>query len=216
MPLDSLLNHRLPRAALFAAIAVAALVHPVSARSRHFAVPSQVPQEPLPRSGPVFYSLGLGADYLYSRWRELYPHTTVSDHGGPAIQFRFGVPVGERLVFFLQADATLLLVGSGPWLGMAGIGLGATAFLPDDRWHLDFAIRKAWAQTVTDVGQLTVPPTVSSISDVWLGELGIGRGTRRGRIDRGISLSLFGGSMRPRETSGWAIGMGLLYSWSRS
>lgn len=213
---DLRLDLRLRRATLFAAIGVVLLVAPVSARSRDVAGPPEGTEAPLPRSGPVFYSFGLGADYLYSRWQELYPHTTVSSSGGPALQFRFGAPVGERLALFVQADATLLLAGSGPWLGMAGVGLGGMAFLPNDQWHLDVAIRKGWAQTVTDYGRQDIPPPVSSISGIWLGELGVGRATRRGRIDRGVSLSLFGGLMRPQGTSGWAVGMSLLYSWSRS
>jgi hypothetical protein len=63
------------RESLWSAVVLALLVRPVEARSRDFsAAPGTEGEEaPLPRSGPVSLSFGLGLNYLYARWREYDP-----------------------------------------------------------------------------------------------------------------------------------------------
>jgi hypothetical protein len=163
-------------------------------------------------------AFGLGANYLYARWREYDPSlgTRVSTNGGPAIQLRVGVPIHERVALFIQGDLTALFIpGNSPWLALAGFGLGATAFLRESRWYLEVGMRRAVAGTITDVGVQRRIPLVANIDGIWFGEVGLGHAIRSGRVDSGPSLSLFGGLMNPDGSSGWGIGTSLLYRWSR-
>jgi hypothetical protein len=204
------------RAWLWGSVVVALLVQPAQARMR---APSATTgtDAPLPRSAPIFFSFGMGANYLYARWREYDPllGTTTSANGGPAIQLRFGVPIGERVTIFIQSDlAVLFIPGHSPWLGTDAIGLGATLFLPESPWYLELGMRRGTAGTITDVGIQRRIPIVANIDGVWLAEIGVGHATLSGRVDSGPALSLFGGVINPDGSSGWGIGTSLLYRWS--
>jgi hypothetical protein len=131
------------------------------------------------------------------------------------MQIRLGVPIRERVAVFVQSDLTLLCVPGSNWLAIAGLGLGATVFLTESPWVLELGIRRAVAGVPTDSGVQTPTPPVSAINGIWFGEIGVGRATRRGQVDSGPALSLFGGLMNPNGSSGWGIGTSLLYRWSR-
>jgi hypothetical protein len=206
------------RAFLLGSLVVVLMVQPAQARSRDFSAPPEPEEAPLPRSGPISFSFALGGDYLYARWRENFPppESTGFSNGGPAIQIRLGVPIGERLALFIQSDLSILVIpGNTLWLEMGGLGVGGTVFLPGSPWYLELGMRRAVAGTITDTGVQSPTPRVAAISGVWFGEIGLGRATRRGRFDRGPALSLFGGLMNPEGSSGWGIGTSLLYRWSR-
>jgi hypothetical protein len=142
--------------------------------------------------------------------------STGFSNGGPAIQIRLGVPIGERVALFIQGDFSILFIpGNTPWLETGGLGVGGTLFLPDSPWYLELGMRRAVAGTITDAGVQSPTPRVKAINGVWFGEIGLGHATRRGRVDRGPALSLFGGLMNPEGSSGWGVGTSLLYRWSR-
>ncbi len=207
------------RAWLWGSVVATLLVQPAQARMRDPAAETEPDEAPLPRSGPLSISFGLGAEYLYARWHELYPRTKITEasNGGPAIQLRFGVPIRERVALFIQGDLSLLVLrgDNTVWLATAGLGLGATVFLPDNPWVLELGMRRGVAGLVTDSGVQTSTPPVTTINGVWFAEIGLGRATRSGRVDSGPALSLFGGVMNPDGSSGWGIGTSLLYRWSR-
>jgi hypothetical protein len=125
-------------------------------------------------------------------------------------------PIRERVALFIQGDLSVLfLPGNSPWLGMEGFGVGATVFLPESPWYLEAGMRRASAGTITDVGVQRRIPLVGAINGIGFGEIGLGHATRRGRVDGGPALSLFGGLLNPDGSSGWGFGTSLLYRWAR-
>ena len=159
--------------------------------------PKSDPSAPLPRSGPLFLSLALGANASYVRY--------VSD---PLWAYRLtlsldvGLVLGERAALFVDGYIAMLLpIPIGGVVTAAGVG-SDWAFGAGGPVHLRVVVRPA-------------PVSLENNHHAWLFEMGVGYGRRRDRIDRSWFLSATGGPFFTDIGTGWEAGLGIAHSWSR-
>jgi hypothetical protein len=174
------------------------------------------PEAPLPRSGPAYVAFGVGANFLSASWHDQGHDEDLHRQGGDlCAHLAVGPAIAERLALFVDGQVCLPVAPPFQAVSFVAVGGGATFFLQrDGNWHLDLAIRKAWAGASTNATVGADPPRVTSFGS-WVVELGVGRVRRSERIDRGWTVSLLGGLLRaPRLSDGWMAGASAGYAWS--
>jgi hypothetical protein len=199
-----------------ACLLVAAAIQARVASAQTSTEPTPATQITPPRSGPLFLSLGVGADYLYGRWHDDNLNDTRDrQNAGLALHAAIGAVIAARGAVFFDGQVRVPFAPPLSGLSIAAIGVGGTVFLGQSgHWHADAAIRRAWIGG-EDSQLLRVPAPVTTFSGSWLAEIGGGYATRRGRWDRGPTLSLLGGQLRADRASGWLLGIEIMYAWSR-
>lgn len=195
---------------------VAAALQARAASAQTASEPPPATQITPPRSGPLFVSFGVGADYLYGRWQDdNLNETRDRQNAGLALHAAIGAVIAGRGAVFFDGQVRVPVAPPLSGLSIAAIGVGGTVFFgQSEHWHADLAIRRAWIGG-EDSQLLRVPAPVTTFSGSWLAEIGGGHATRRGRWDRSPNLSLFGGRLLADRASGWLLGIRIMYAWSR-
>jgi hypothetical protein len=185
------------------------------ARSRDFSAPPEVHEAPAPRGQGLYLSADLGLDGLVAHWRELALDRPVTETSvGFVLEGRIGVEVVPGVAAFLDARLRAPIVVPVFGLYAAEAGIGGSAILGiHSEWHADLALRHAWAKDATFCCRSQ--PDTGAFNHIWMVEVGFGPADRRGRVDRGWTLSLLGGIISSASASGWMVGLGIARFWSR-
>jgi hypothetical protein len=151
----------------------------------------------------------MGVSYVQAGWESSSADIFPSAAGGigPEARLRMGGLLRPRLALLADAAASAPLLPGG--VAMAGVGVAARWFAgPSGAFHVDAGLRRAWGYRY-GVSMASLP-----IREIWLAEIGVGSVARAGQVDRGWTVSLFGGVVPKAVGHGHAAGVSLTHGWS--